>query len=213
VLVLRSPLDGLDGLDGRAAAPGLVATVVVMLGSTTYDGVSAWPRWVDLEQSSSVPRVLVGTLGLLGTVLLVGALFCTCTWLAGRLGGGRSRQMPGQFAHSVVPVAFGYVVAHYYSFLVYEGQRGIAQLSDPLGIGADWLGTRDLVPDPTLIAPGVVANVQVLAIVAGHLCGVILAHDRAVRLFPRAAALAGQLPLLVLMVTLTCIGLLLLFAG
>ena len=68
-------------------------------------------------------------------------------------------------------------------------------------------------PDPTLIAPGVVANVQVLAIVAGHLCGVILAHDRAVRLFPRAAALAGQLPLLVLMVTLTCIGLLLLFAG
>jgi hypothetical protein len=41
--------------------------------------------------------------------------------------------------------------------------------------------------------------------------GVVVAHDRAVRLFPRARAVIGQLPLLVLMVTLTCLGLFLLF--
>jgi hypothetical protein len=209
-LVLRSPLDGLAGLP---VAPGLAATVVVMLGSTTYDGVAAWSRWVELEQSAPIPRLLIGTLGLLGTVALVGLLYAGCTMLAGLVAGVGVRGLPGQFAHSVVPVALGYLVAHYYSFLAYEGPRGIALLSDPLGTGANWLGTGRLVPSTALIAPGVVANVQVLAIVAGHLCGVVLAHDRAVRLFPRRSALPGQLPLLVLMVALTCTGLLLLFVG
>ena len=55
------------------------------------------------------------------------------------------------------------------------------------------------------------ADVQVLAIVVGHVLGVIVAHDRAVRLFPRRAAVVGQVPLLVLMVALTCLGLFLLF--
>jgi len=52
----------------------------------------------------------------------------------------------------------------------------------------------------------------VLAVVGGHLLGVISAHDRAVALFPRGRALAGQLPLLVVMVTYTLGGLGLLFA-
>jgi hypothetical protein len=51
-----------------------------------------------------------------------------------------------------------------------------------------------------------------VAVVVGHVVGVVLAHDRAVRLFPRATAVLGQIPLLVLMVTLTCTGLVLLFA-
>jgi hypothetical protein len=59
--------------------------------------------------------------------------------------------------------------------------------------------------------PVLVADVQVAAIVVGHVLGVVVAHDRAVRLFPRARAVVGQLPLLVLMVTLTCLGLFLLF--
>ena len=47
----------------------------------------------------------------------------------------------------------------------------------------------------------------------GHICGVVSAHDRAVRLFPRRQAVAGQLPLLFLMIGYTVGGLLLLFAG
>ena len=210
VRVLRSPLDGLAGLP---PAPGLAAVVVVVLGATTYDGVSGWSRWVALEQRVHAARTLVGTLGLLGTVALVGALYYGCTAVAGRVAGLPARGMPAQFAHSVLPVALGYVVAHYYSFLAYEGPLGLALLSDPLGTNANWLGTADLLPPSAWIAPRLVAGIQVLAIVGGHVCGVVLAHDRAVRLFPRAAALAGQLPLLVMMVALTCTGLLLLFAA
>lgn len=210
VAVLRSPLAGLDAL---RPAPGLVAVVVVMLGSTTFDGVSGSTQWVGFVQSAGVSRILLGTLGLLITIGLIGALYVGGTASAGLLGGRPAHEMPGAFAHSVIPVALGYVVAHYYSFLVFEGQRAFVKLSDPLGIGANWLGTSGHVPNARLIDPTIVANVQVGAIVVGHICGVALAHDRAIRLFPRARAVVGQLPLLALMVILTTVGLLLLFAA
>jgi hypothetical protein len=211
LLVVRAPLVGLDAV---RPAPGLVATVSLMLGSTVYDGLSGSTTWVRFAQSQAVPRTLVSTAGLALAVLAVAGLLVACTLAAGRLGGADDvRAVPALFAPSVVPVALGYVVAHYYSFLVLEGQTALARLSDPLGTGADWLSTAGLVPDAGLVTPTIVANLQVVAIVVGHVLGVVVAHDRAIALFPRARAVAGQVPLLVLMVSLTCTGLLLLFAG
>lgn len=208
-LVLRSPLAGLDAVP---AAPGLPATVAVMLGTTAYDGASNAPVWFTFVQSSPVP-ILVETLGLVTVVVVVDLLFTACTALAGRLGGARPHDMPGAFAPSLVPIALGYVVAHYWSLLVLEGQNAFVHLSDPLGNGSDWLGLSDRVPDTTLLQPTLVASVQVVSIVTGHVIGVVLAHDRAVRLFPRRHAVVGQLPLLALMVAYTCGGLLLLFSA
>jgi len=208
VLVVRAPLAGLDALP---ATPGLVATTCVMLGSTAYDGLSGSTAWVGFVQEHGYPRLVIGTLGLLATVGAVGLLFVACTRAAGAIAGRGGRDLPGAFAPSLVPVALGYVVAHYYSLLVLEGQRALVRLSDPLGIGADWLGTAHLTPSYGLITPALVANLQVGAIVLGHIGGVVVAHDRAVRLFPPRRAVLGQLPLLALMVALTCLGLLLLF--
>jgi hypothetical protein len=208
--VLRSPLAGLDALE---PAPGLIATVMVMLGSTAYDGFSGSPRWQSYVQSAAAPRMLLETGALFGVILLLTALYAACTVAAGRLAGQAGRGMPVAFVHSVVPVALGYVVAHYYTLFAYEGQRGLAKLGDPLSTGADWFGLARLTPNAAVITPSLVVVVQVLAVVIGHVVGVVLAHDRAVRLFPRRVAVIGQLPLLVLMVTLTCTGLLLLFAA
>jgi hypothetical protein len=177
-----------------------------------FDGAFGSTWWVRFAQSAPVPRVLLGSAGLLLTVAVVGGLFAGCTVAAGWLAGRGAAGMPSAFAHSVVPVALGYVTAHYYSLLVLQGQQAFVLLSDPLGTGADWLGTAGRAPDATLVAPQVVANVQVVAIVLGHVLGVVLAHDRAVRLFPRGSAVLGQIPLLIFMVTLTCLGLFLLFA-
>ena len=125
---------------------------------------------------------------------------------------------PRELAHSIVPIAAGYIVAHYYSLLVLEGQRTVALAADPLaadplGTGADWLGTRDWEARSGLITPTGVALLQITVIVIGHLLGAVLAHDRALRLFPRKRAVAGQVPLLLLMVLYTVAGLLLLYAG
>jgi hypothetical protein len=96
---------------------------------------------------------------------------------------------------------------------LFIGQSTLIQLSDPLGTGADWLGTANLVVDGTFGGAALVALIQVTAIVVGHVLAVVLAHDRAVRLLPHRHAVVGQLPMLLLMVGYTVGGLALPFAG
>jgi hypothetical protein len=93
------------------------------------------------------------------------------------------------------------------------GQQTVIQFSDPLGTGADWLGVGGRGVDASLATPTLTAVIQVTAVVTGHILGVVLAHDRAVRMLPRRKALTGQIPLLVLMVCYTVGGLSLLFAS
>jgi hypothetical protein len=208
-LVWRSPLDGLAAI---APTPGLVGLVAVLLGSTAYDGLSSSPWWIARIQGSTWSPQIVATIGLLGMVALVLGTYSLATAVAGRLGHASRASMPGQFAHSIVPIALGYVIAHYYSLLVIVGQSTIQQLSDPLGRGDDWLHLKGRLVSYGWVSPTTVATVQVVAVVLGHVVGVVLAHDRAVKLFPRRQAVAGQIPLLILMVGYTVGGLSLLFA-
>ena len=198
-LVVRSPF---NGLDATPQLPGLVATVCVMLGSTAYDGFSDAPRWITTVQTSALGRTTTATLGLLAAVALVATLYALCAG-ATRLvcGGGLPRPLTA-FAHSLVPIALGYLVAHYFTLFATEGPRTLA-----LASGAD----RPEAPEPPL-GPGGVATLQVFAIVTGHVLGVIAAHDRSVRLMPPRRAVIGQLPLLVLMIAYTVGGLALLIA-
>ena len=148
--------------------------------------------------------------------LRIQQLCALLTVLAGapaRVGLAATTDVGTQFAASLVPVAAGYVVAHYWSLAVYAGQYTLALLSDPLGDGSDWLGTADLVPNTALIAPTTVASIQAVAVVTGHLIGIVHAHSRALTVFPGRSALRGQLPMMVLMVGYTCGGLVLLFSA
>ena len=45
------------------------------------------------------------------------------------------------FIHSLVPIAAVYVLAHYLTYFVYDGQRIIYLVSDPFGQGWDLFGT------------------------------------------------------------------------
>ncbi|MCW2853563.1 MAG: hypothetical protein JWM84_3227, partial [Nocardioides sp.] len=118
------------------------------------------------------------------------------------------------FAHSIVPIVVGYIVAHYLTYLVEFGQKTLIQASDPFGNGADILGTGDWSVNYWLsYHPTLLANVKVIAVVVGHVLGVIAAHDRAMKLLPRRHQQTGQLSLLFAMVAFTVGGLYLLFAA
>jgi hypothetical protein len=199
-LVFRNPFDGLAGLPD---APGLVAIVSVMLGSTAYDGFSRSPWWVDKLQSGPLPMVAMGTLGLLGMILLVALTY----WVTTRNVG------PTPLAHSLIPIAVGYLIAHYFSLLVFGTQQAVILWSDPLGDGSNLFGTRTLTVDYSTPNATTLAVIRAGAVVLGHVMGVFAAHDRAVDLLPRNRALTGQLPLLMLMVFYTVSGLLLMFAA
>jgi hypothetical protein len=210
-LVIRRPLENLDGMK---AQPGLVGMVAALLGSTAYDGFSNSTAWVGWAQNTDYSMTLLGTLALICFMLFELVTYSSATLLAGRLSDSSRTRLPGLFAHSVVPIAFGYVVAHYLTLLILEGQRTLIYLSDPLSNGANIFGTGLLGLNTSITNHStMIATIQVCAVVAGHLMGVISAHDRAVALFPRHRALAGQVPLLVVMVAYTVGGLLLLFAA
>lgn len=207
--VLRTPLHGPNQL---ASKPGLLATASVMLGGTAYDGFSGETWWYTFVQSSALPARLWETAALLTICLVVAGSLYAAAALSASLAHVPLRGVATRFAPSLLPIAAGYLVAHYWSLWVFEGVNGLARLSDPLGTGANWLGTAGVKPSYALIEPTLVATIQMVSIVTGHLLGVVLAHERAVTLFPRRAAVIGQIPLLVLMVFYTVGGLTLLFS-
>jgi len=209
-LVVRNPLEGVAAL---APIGGLFAVVGVLLGSTVFDSLSSSPTWVDFAQTAAVSPNTVSTLGLFTVVAIVTVAFAGASALTGRGTDQPPLRLAAEFAHSLVPIVAGYFVAHYWSLLVIVGQQTLIQLSDPLGTGADWLGTAGWGINGTLAGAETTAVLQVVAVVTGHVLGVVLAHDRAVALLPRRHAVRGQLPLLVLMIGYTVGGLTLLFAA
>jgi hypothetical protein len=215
-LVVRSPLANLDTTPAR---PGLVAVTAVLFGSTAFDSFQDSTRWVKFIQGDFVTEhgwatTTFTNLGLLGFVLLVTLVFAVGTMLTG-VGPGRPRRgLPNQFAHSIIPIVVGYMVAHYLTYLLEVGEQTIVYMSDPFSNGSNWFGTADWqVSYFFSYHPTALATIKVLAVVVGHVVGVIAAHDRAIHLLPKKHQLTGQLSLLVAMICFTAGGLYLLFSS
>ena len=207
-LVWRNPLDGAAAI---RAERGLWAVVVVLVGSTAFDGVTRTTAWQ--ESTLALEWGAWGeTLGLFVTVLVVGLLYRLGAGVAGRAAGVLGTA--DRYAHSLVPIATGYAIAHYFSLFLLDGQTTWILASDPFDQGWNLFGTRDEVVDYTFVSTRVISLVQVFAIVVAHLVGLALAHDRALELDREGTRphrpWVAQVPLAVLMVGLTSGGLALL---
>ena len=221
-VVIRWPFTGLAG-DDRTR--GALVFVAVMLGSTSFDGFSRTSRWQDLITSlhgnladSSQRTVDLATMGvnLAGLVFFIAAILATylaAVALAEKLGGVRRSLIP-DFVLPLVPIAAAYMVAHYFTLAVIQGQFVIPLISDPFGRGWDIFGTVDFAPNLALVSPQTVWYVQFCALVVGHVAGLAIAHDRAVVIFrDTRRSVEAQLPMLGLMVLYTSAGLWLLSRG
>lgn len=211
VLVVRNPLENLDGIAARA---GLVGVVAVLFGSTGFDSYKESTRWLSFSQNYPGHTTALNTVALVSFCLVVLGTFALASWATNALGEMRVANLPNLLAHSVVPIIVGYVVAHYLSFFVSQGLATLAQVGDPLTRG--WTLTRwaeDVNKYAIYEHPTALAATKVAAVVIGHVLGVVSAHDRAIKLLPRRHALVGQLPMLVLMVAYTLTGLWLLFSS
>ena len=206
-LVLRSPLAARDQHTGPARAGRVV---VVLLGSTAFDGLSRTVFWQSgpgaaNDAGQRHPRHARDDRPGRGDV--------PARHPALRAGWPASRRgiQPRRYAATVIPIALGYTVAHYFSLFVLDGQTTWILVSNPFGTaGTDLFGTYRNVVDLTAVSAAAIALVQVGAIVVGHVVGVTLAHERAL-LSARRARASDQLPLVVVMVLFTFGGLGLLF--
>jgi hypothetical protein len=215
-LGLRRPLSALCRLD---PVPGTVVLLFVMLGTVAFDGASEGPQW-----SKLAPHIqdFFGNFGfgpgdaleLAFTVgMFIGIAVIALIYLLGIAGIRTVDRRPlsavaRTYVHTLVPIAAVYVFAHYFSFLVYNGQAIGFLSSDPLGKGWDLFGTAGKAIDYGVISAKGIWYVQVGVLVAGHVAGLILSHDRALALYERArVATQSQYWMLAVMVGFTTFGL------
>jgi hypothetical protein len=203
----------LAGLNAWRPPPGAVGVVAVLLGSTAFDSFANTSWWIQTVQSSSVITAYWASGGLVAIIAIVLVTFSLAAAWMGRYGDRPARAYPRLMAGSLVPIVIGYAVAHYATLLVVEGQRTAINFSDPLNRGWNVFGSADMGVNSALFSyPTAIAVVQLVAIVTGHIVGIISAHERAVALLPPDRALRGQWPMLAVMVGYTCAGLVLLFS-
>jgi hypothetical protein len=167
-------------------------------GAIIFDGLSQTQLYfdlfggIDLFDLPALRDTVIAVLflgGLVGVVLLVAR-----------------RLSVGALAAGLLPVAVGYLIAHYLTYLLVDGQRIIAALNDPLLRGDNLLPFDLGFYQPTLfLPPAFVWSLQLAAVVGGHIVGAWAGH--AVLAEGRAPEPARQLPLAALMVVLTSVTL------
>jgi hypothetical protein len=216
-LYLRCPLSGVTDLKLRA---GTVVLICALVGTTTFDGFSNGGIWrnnepslqsafSDLGLSATPAQELTYSVGLVLCILLILAVY-----RVGILGVSSVSERYGShalwrsFAHTLVPIAFAYLVAHYFSLLLWQSQAMGYLISDPLGNGSNLFGTSGYQIDYHVISYAGIWYVQVAALVTGHVGGLALAHDRALVLYKDPEeAVRSQYWMLAVMVAFTSFGL------
>jgi hypothetical protein len=219
----------LSGAPRLDPVPGTVALLCTMIGTTSFDGFSQGPLWtgtnglgiqlqhrfLDLGFNAETALEIAFTIGLVGVVLVVSGIYRLGVIGMQSVGENHTATELGRrFVHSLIPIALAYVIAHYCSLLLYQGQAIAYLISDPLGDGSNIFGTANQTIDYSVITATGVWYVQVVALVLGHACGLTLAHDRALVIYrsPRAAT-RSQYWMLVVMIGFTSLGLWLLSAA
>jgi hypothetical protein len=221
-IYLRPPL---SGAPPWPLVAGSVTLLCVAIGSTTFDGFSNGPVWSSLSPhiqdffshlgAGEQTRIeWASTVGLAGCITAVALFYHLGVRGMQTVGEGHTAsELAGRFVHTLIPIAFAYALAHYFSLLIYQGQSAGYLASDPLGDGSDIFGTAGWAINYGVISSTGIWYVQVGALISGHVAGLILAHDRAVAMYRKVEdAARSQYWMLVVMVGFTSLGLWLLSA-
>jgi hypothetical protein len=154
-------------LEARWPTP-LIVLVALGTGSIIFDAVSQTVAFADLFGSPALAArtlLLVSFLGLIALAALAVARSVS----------------PGAIGAGLLPIAVGYLVAHYLTYLLIEGQRIVIAVSDPLQTGEDLLGTAFFEPSAAWLPAGLVWTVQLASVVGGHMLGAWAGHVTATR--------------------------------
>jgi hypothetical protein len=167
-------------------------------GAIIYDGLSQTGIYVALFYQTDWPISGVA-LHTLVMAAFEGAILLLVLAVGRTLG----RQALGA---GLLPVAVGYLGAHYLVALLVDSQALVLALNDPLLRGDDLLPLPFSAWQPTLFLPvSIVWSIQLAAVVGGHVLGAWSGHAALQR--QDAASPMRQLPLAALMVFLTSLTL------
>jgi len=196
----------------RGAGWSDAAFIVLALAGVSFDGLNETAFWGKLlepffnavwDALGALNAVLVvQTAGLLAVWLVFLAAFATAAWLTRRLHDPGHEGAPlgstaGGYAATLLPIAGGYLIAHYLTVVIQSAvwlPRLVADSTDSVAPSLGW------------IPVSAIWYLSVAAIVVGHIVAVVLAHRLALRDAASRPVVAG-LPLVTLMVSYTVFSL------
>jgi hypothetical protein len=196
----------------RRAGWSDAAFILLALAGVTYDGLRATSIWVDASNwgfGLVYPAVdpyqailVVATAGLLVVWLVFIVVFLVGAGITRLLSEGAGARgglgsLVGAYAATLLPIAGGYMLAHYGTLII----QGIAWVPHLL---RDSLTATQ--PPLDMVPAALVWYGSVVAIVLGHVAAIFLAHRIALRDAPSHPVRAG-VPLTALMVAYTVVSL------
>jgi hypothetical protein len=224
----RMPFSGL--LEEETEHISLLLFILFMLSSTAYDGLHETRGWVvtfwkgiyphvspflsDSPRVAYTQALMLDNLWLwfwlVASPFVYLAVFQFFVWIAKVITRSKYsvRELSLRFALSLVPIAIVFHMTHYYPTVLSQGVEIVRLISDPFGLGWNVFGTANLAVAPIMVNVALLWKTQVVLIVVGHIIACYLAHTEAIRVFPSTRqATLSQVPLLLLMVIFTTVGL------
>jgi hypothetical protein len=207
---LRPWIAGLTEVD-RAGWSDAVFIVLALAG-VSFDGLGetafgarlhglVQPPVIEWLGPTAEAFLLADTLVFLLVAAAFFAAFLVVVWATHGLGEPNSRRpladTAGAYAATLLPIAAGYLIAHYLTLVIQGAIWLPALIADPL---------MSLAPALDWLPMELVWYLSVAAIVGGHIAGIVLAHRNALRDAPSRPVIAG-LPMVALMIGYTVLSL------
>ena len=192
--------------------------VLILLSLVTFDGVSETPFWANVVSLAisllggvlDDPVKLIFTFGLFGSFLMFITVYFLSCWVMSRAIIKRytTSEISRILVYSLIPIAVGYHIAHYFSFLLIQGQAIIYLVSDPMGLGWNLFQTSGYQLYLGIVNAKIAWIVGIFAIVVGHVTAVYASHYSALLKFSQYTdVIRSQRVMLVVMVMYTIAGL------
>jgi hypothetical protein len=199
-----------------------ITFVLLLLVTVAFDGLLTTRAWTRFQHSlprgfgpgtlsdQAVSSVVFAVLAVVACAVF--GLFALAAARAGRHGSGFRVSLAGLLS-SLVPISFGYLLAHYVEYLLVNGQLLLPLIGNPVG-RESWpihlpFPFNDSYEVHTHFLPSAFYwYLAVVVIVAAHVIAVLLAHRHLGRTAPNVrSARASEWPWIVAMVGYTMVSL------
>jgi hypothetical protein len=175
---VRRPFSALSKLPTR---PGITMLVLVSIGGTTFDGITRTRFWQKvLGTTTGWNYTFINTFGLIWIIGLVAIAYAIAATVTAWITVGDRYEAPAHYVPALLPIAFAYAFAHYFTNIVFEGQDIIRLASDPFGVDWNLFGTVNYVINFNVISTTTIGWTKIIVIIVGHIIAFTVAHDRAV---------------------------------
>ncbi|MQG19139.1 MAG: hypothetical protein FI687_05130 [SAR202 cluster bacterium] len=219
---------GFGLIESKSSSIYTTFLIIVVLSMVTFDGLSETPFWVSMLNFfypffvtilGEYTIIILTTIGMLIVpAVFMFLYFLTCYFMLkcakfneiefNNWNEKDFLQIGNIFIFTLIPIALAYNLAHYFSFLLIQGQLIIPLISDPFGFGWDIFSTANYKVNIAIINAKFAWFLSLFSIVIGHILSIFIAHKVAFNQLKNIhVVLKTQYPMLVLMVIYTATSL------